>query len=256
VAQKPQALKFPVSRPLDDTAARLGASSGSASASFRCCVGKMCVDPIAADCHRWSSTGLWVGFVWHPPSRAAHRRIPGPQLVRTKLLASTVVCFRYYRWLSCRSHRKYSAPRHGSLGFLPRKRTRHHRGRVRHFPHDDASKVSGIDFECGRDWRVPLRGGCWSAMSGETCAAALVSLHNPAGTAARASARDERGLLRVVRTSGAPMRDAVISAANDAGCQKISAAVERHRCGKHTAQRDFAAGALWNSSSRHCRRST
>lgn len=42
--------------------------------------------------------------------------------------------------LSCRSHRKYSAPRHGSLGFLPRKRTRHHRGRVRHFPHDDKTK--------------------------------------------------------------------------------------------------------------------
>jgi len=38
------------------------------------------------------------------------------------------------------SHRKYRAPRHGSLGFLPRKRTRHHRGRVRSFPRDDASK--------------------------------------------------------------------------------------------------------------------
>mmetsp|Transcript_27257 Transcript_27257/g.24062 ORF Transcript_27257/g.24062 Transcript_27257/m.24062 type:complete len:395 (-) Transcript_27257:157-1341(-) len=38
------------------------------------------------------------------------------------------------------SHRKYERPRHGSLGFLPRKRTRHHRGRVRSFPKDDASK--------------------------------------------------------------------------------------------------------------------
>jgi large subunit ribosomal protein L3e len=38
------------------------------------------------------------------------------------------------------SHRKYEAPRHGSLGFAPRKRTRHHRGRVRSFPKDDASK--------------------------------------------------------------------------------------------------------------------
>jgi len=38
------------------------------------------------------------------------------------------------------SHRKFEAPRHGSLGFLPRKRTRHHRGRVRNFPKDDASK--------------------------------------------------------------------------------------------------------------------
>lgn len=38
------------------------------------------------------------------------------------------------------SHRKYEQPRHGSLAFLPRRRTRHHRGRVRSFPRDDASK--------------------------------------------------------------------------------------------------------------------
>jgi len=38
------------------------------------------------------------------------------------------------------SHRKYEAPRHGSLGFLPRKRTKRHRGRVRSFPKDDATK--------------------------------------------------------------------------------------------------------------------
>jgi len=38
------------------------------------------------------------------------------------------------------SHRKFEAPRHGSLGFLPRRRTRHHRGRVRSFPRDDAKK--------------------------------------------------------------------------------------------------------------------
>ena len=34
------------------------------------------------------------------------------------------------------SHRKFRAPRHGSLGFLPRKRTRKHRGKVRSFPRD------------------------------------------------------------------------------------------------------------------------
>lgn len=39
------------------------------------------------------------------------------------------------------SHRKFEAPRHGSLGFLPRKRCRHHRGRVRKFPKDDASQA-------------------------------------------------------------------------------------------------------------------
>jgi large subunit ribosomal protein L3e len=38
------------------------------------------------------------------------------------------------------SHRKYEAPRHGSLAFLPRRRTRHHRGRIRSFPRDDVKK--------------------------------------------------------------------------------------------------------------------
>jgi large subunit ribosomal protein L3e len=38
------------------------------------------------------------------------------------------------------SHRKFEAPRHGSLGFLPRKRAVHFRGRVRAFPKDDKSK--------------------------------------------------------------------------------------------------------------------
>lgn len=38
------------------------------------------------------------------------------------------------------SHRKFSAPRHGSLGFLPRKRSKRHRGKVKTFPKDDATK--------------------------------------------------------------------------------------------------------------------
>jgi large subunit ribosomal protein L3e len=39
------------------------------------------------------------------------------------------------------SHRKYEAPRHGSLGFLPRKRARRFRGRIRSFPKDDQLKT-------------------------------------------------------------------------------------------------------------------
>jgi large subunit ribosomal protein L3e len=38
------------------------------------------------------------------------------------------------------SHRKYERPRHGSIGFLPRKRCAHHKGKVRSFPRDDESK--------------------------------------------------------------------------------------------------------------------
>jgi len=39
------------------------------------------------------------------------------------------------------SHRKFEAPRHGSLGFLPRKRATRHRGKVKAFPRDDAAKA-------------------------------------------------------------------------------------------------------------------
>lgn len=38
------------------------------------------------------------------------------------------------------SHRKFEHPRCGSLAFLPKRRTRHHRGRVRSFPRDDPKK--------------------------------------------------------------------------------------------------------------------
>ncbi|KAK6457217.1 60S ribosomal protein L3 [Scheffersomyces xylosifermentans] len=38
------------------------------------------------------------------------------------------------------SHRKFEAPRHGSLGFLPRKRAAKHQGRVKSFPKDVKSK--------------------------------------------------------------------------------------------------------------------
>lgn len=38
------------------------------------------------------------------------------------------------------SHRKFEAPRHGSLAFLPKKRSSRHRGKVKAFPKDDASK--------------------------------------------------------------------------------------------------------------------
>ncbi|VVB11493.1 unnamed protein product [Arabis nemorensis] len=38
------------------------------------------------------------------------------------------------------SHRKFEHPRHGSLGFLPRKRANRHRGKVKAFPKDAQSK--------------------------------------------------------------------------------------------------------------------
>jgi large subunit ribosomal protein L3e len=38
------------------------------------------------------------------------------------------------------SHRKFERPRHGNLGFLPRKRTKHTSGKIKSFPKDDSSK--------------------------------------------------------------------------------------------------------------------
>merc|ERR1712093_794784 len=47
------------------------------------------------------------------------------------------VSSRTYRSMS---HRKFEAPRHGSKGFLPRKRCRRHLGRFKSYPKDDKSK--------------------------------------------------------------------------------------------------------------------
>jgi len=38
------------------------------------------------------------------------------------------------------SHRKFEHPRQGHLGFLPKRRTKYTKGKIRHFPKDDASK--------------------------------------------------------------------------------------------------------------------
>ncbi|KAH8965123.1 hypothetical protein BDL97_04G102500 [Sphagnum fallax] len=42
------------------------------------------------------------------------------------------------------SHRKFEHPRHGSLGFLPRKRCKRHRGKVKSFPADDPKKPCSL----------------------------------------------------------------------------------------------------------------
>jgi len=39
------------------------------------------------------------------------------------------------------SHRKFSAPRHGSMAFTPKKRSRRHRGKVKAFPKDDPKRA-------------------------------------------------------------------------------------------------------------------
>merc|ERR1711881_806415 len=46
----------------------------------------------------------------------------------------------YHQVYGSMSHRKFEAPRHGSKGFLPKKRSKRHRGKVKAFPKDDPSK--------------------------------------------------------------------------------------------------------------------
>merc|ERR1719473_92955 len=38
------------------------------------------------------------------------------------------------------SHRKFEHPRQGHLGYLPKRRTKHHKGTIRSYPKDDKSK--------------------------------------------------------------------------------------------------------------------
>jgi len=42
------------------------------------------------------------------------------------------------------SHRKFERPRHGSMGFCPRKRAARHKGKCKRFPRDDASKPCAL----------------------------------------------------------------------------------------------------------------
>merc|ERR1711972_1095560 len=53
----------------------------------------------------------------------------------------TLVCKLHSQFEATMSHRKFERPRHGNLGFLPRKRTKHHAGKIKSFPKDDASKA-------------------------------------------------------------------------------------------------------------------
>ena len=50
------------------------------------------------------------------------------------------------------SHRKFEAPRHGSKGFLPKKRSKRHRGKPKSFPKDDASKP--VHLTCFMGYKV------------------------------------------------------------------------------------------------------
>jgi len=47
------------------------------------------------------------------------------------------------------SHRKFECPRSGNLGFLPKKRTRHHHGKIKSFPKDNQKEKPHLTAFCG-----------------------------------------------------------------------------------------------------------
>lgn len=110
-----------------------------------------------------SSAFLWVGLWDHPT-------------IFTRVTAAPTSTS------SCpQSHRKFSAPRHGHLGFLPHKRSRRHRGKVKTWPRDDPSRpvhlTAFLGYKAGMthtlrevhrpglsEWpqRGPQGGGIWT----------------------------------------------------------------------------------------------
>lgn len=56
---------------------------------------------------------------------------------------------------SRRSHRKFEAPRHGSLGFLPRKRSKHHSGKIKSFPRDGPVSFGRRGSNSAPRYRLP-----------------------------------------------------------------------------------------------------
>jgi large subunit ribosomal protein L3e len=52
----------------------------------------------------------------------------------------SLLCTDLIEFLCRMSHRKFEAPRHGSLGFLPKKRCRRGKGKVKAFPKDDPAR--------------------------------------------------------------------------------------------------------------------
>jgi len=53
------------------------------------------------------------------------------------------------------SHRKFERPRHGSLGFLPKKRCTKTKGKIKSFPLDDASAKPHLTAFMLQGWLLP-----------------------------------------------------------------------------------------------------
>lgn len=81
------------------------------------------------------------------------------------------------------SHRKFEHPRKGSLGFLPRKRTKHHRGRVRKFPKDNTARpvhlTAYLGFKAGMTHIVREINKPGSKLNKKECVEAVTIIECP-----------------------------------------------------------------------------
>lgn len=81
------------------------------------------------------------------------------------------------------SHRKFEHPRRGSLGFLPRKRTKHHRGRVRKFPKDNTARpvhlTAYLGFKAGMTHIVREINKPGSKLNKKECVEAVTIIECP-----------------------------------------------------------------------------
>jgi large subunit ribosomal protein L3e len=81
------------------------------------------------------------------------------------------------------SHRKYEAPRHGSLGFLPRKRCQKKRGKIKSFPKDKeyfpCHFTASIGFKAGMTHVVRQVDKPGSKLNGKDVVEAVTILETP-----------------------------------------------------------------------------
>merc|ERR1739844_177982 len=79
------------------------------------------------------------------------------------------------------SHRKFSAPRHGSVGFLPKKRDARHRGKVKSFPKDDATQkphlTAFLGFKAGMSHIVREANRPGSKLNKKDCSVVRLIAH-------------------------------------------------------------------------------
>lgn len=57
--------------------------------------------------------------------------------IKSIFIKSISIAFANFYLITIQSHRKFHAPRHGHIGFCPKKRSRRHRGKCKAFPKDD-----------------------------------------------------------------------------------------------------------------------